>query len=422
MGATRPSLQEQAREIFGDDEDAIRKWVDYWQRSRDRNGELLESFDRLALLYFPGKRVLDIGCGTGGLGDLIGDSCELYVGADYNLHVLQFADPGLQRKYLQCDGVRLPFRDGVFDYIFAFDVLEHVQGGDALQIQFLRELKRVVRPSGMIFLTTPNFWYPYEGHSRLYFPQYLPTWLADRYARLLNPAFIREHNSFDEIRMISPRKFRRFLANAGLSFLHELPCALDRREATRGSLVRGVLAHLGLGWYPHAEFWGILTRAEARDFVRHKLRKTWFYEWNQPSSGIVDFRPRIDFQADSFGYQLGPGWHWHEKNGRGCRWMKRQAICYLEAPERSRCLRVDGYSPAPNRLEVRVSPRAQESALIGEHFCQANEEFSVEYLIPFRNWKGALLEVNLMLDRTFRPEDPDDARELGAMIFRIEAV
>ena len=420
MAHKKQSLQDQAREIFGaEDREAISQWVDYWQHSKERNEALLHSFERLTLISFDSKQVLDIGCGTGGLGELIGDKCSLYVGADYNLHVLKFADPALRRKYLQCSGVALPFQNACFDYIFAFDVIEHVQGGEPLQTEFLKELKRVLRPFGMIFLTTPNLWHPFEGHSRLYFPQYLPHFLADRYIRLFNPGFLKEHNTFAEILLLSPRVFKRSLRNSGLTFLHDLPCGLDRLEFLKNAPWAGVFAYLGLGWYPHAEFWGILVKSAAKDFLRRKLRRGWFYEQNQPSARVSDFQPVIDFRKDAYGYQLGEGWYWHENSGSGFRWMRQESSCYLENRGKGRFVRVRGYSPLPeNRLEVRACLTPEEKVPIGEHFCQEREEFEVEYLLPSVPRPG-LVRVELAFDRTFRPETPDDKRELSAMIFEV---
>jgi len=424
MANKKQSLHDQAREIFGaEDREAITRWVDYWQHSKERNEALLRSFERLSLIDFEDKQVLDIGCGTGGLGAIIGDKCRLYVGADYNLHVLKFADSALRRKYLQCSGVALPFADGCFDYIFAFDVIEHVQGGEPLQTEFLKELKRVLRPFGMIFLTTPNLWYPFEGHSRLYFPQYLPRFLADRYIRMGNPGFLKEHNTFAEIQLLTPRVFKRTLRNSGLTFLHDLPCGLDRLEFLKNAPWAGVFAYLGLGWYPHAEFWGILARESAKEFLRKKLRRNWFYEQNQPSARVTDFQPVIDFRRDAYGYQLGEGWYWHETNGAGFRWMRQQSSCYLENRGKGRFIHVKGYSPLPqNRLEVRACLTPEEKSIaIGEHFCKEREEFEVEYLLPALPRPG-LVRVELAFDRTFRPEEADDKRELSAMIFEVGLV
>ena len=50
------------------------------------------------------------------------------------------------------DGLHLPFPDGTFDGVFAFDVIEHVDD-DRL---FVTELVRVAEPGGTITITTPN--------------------------------------------------------------------------------------------------------------------------------------------------------------------------------------------------------------------------------------------------------------------------
>jgi SAM-dependent methyltransferase len=50
------------------------------------------------------------------------------------------------------DALRLPFRDNAFDAVVAGELLEHVWEGFVL----LRELARVSRPGGAVYVTTPN--------------------------------------------------------------------------------------------------------------------------------------------------------------------------------------------------------------------------------------------------------------------------
>ena len=417
------SLEEEAQEIFGpQDRGSIGRWVRYWEESRERNEGWLNTFHRLVLLNFKGKRVLDIGCGTGGLGELIGQQCRLYVGGDYHFRVLQFASPERTRTHVQCSATSLPFSDHRFDYIFALDVIEHLTGGASWQIQFLQELRRVLHPLGMIFLTTPNRWYPYEGHSQLYFPHYLPAPLNDRYIARRNPGFLREHGSFSEIKILTPARLRRSLEKSGLVFLHDLPCGLDRREFLSQFPLRGSLAYAGLGWYPHAEFWGMLVRRDRRSALRLKLRKSWYYERNQPSGGeLADFGPRIDFSAGPFNQQLGPGWYWYEgsqgrkKGALGYRWTQKEALCYLESRDSARYIRITGYSPWENRMEIWI-----DGIRVGEHVVLPKSDFLLEYLIPFTDTTGRLLKVGIHCAGVFRSSDPEDSRELGLMIFLVE--
>lgn len=404
------SLEEIARQIFGpEDPESVELWVQYWEESEKRNARLLEPFQRLVLLDFHEKQVLDIGCGTGGLGTLLGNQCELYVGGNYHFHVLQVAHPGPHRGYVQCTGTELPFPDQVFDYIFAFDVIEHLVGGRPWQINFLKELRRTLRPLGMIFLSTPNFWYPYEGHTHLYFPHYLPSPWRDRYISWRNPGFLREHKSFSAIQLLTPGGLRDCLKKSRLTFLHDLPCGLDRKEFVRHFPLRGQLTYPGLDWYLHAEFWGILVRQEERSALRLKLLKNWHDQESQPG-----LQPLIDFDTQSFAHQLAEGWHCHERNERGFRWTTKEASCYLRSRDGVRYLRLAGYSPHSNHLEVWV-----DTIRVGEHAVPAESQFQVEYLIPFQETSQRIFPIRIGCNRAFRPENGRDKRELGLMIFSV---
>jgi SAM-dependent methyltransferase len=57
----------------------------------------------------------------------------------------------------QADAVALPFASGVFDAVFIFDVLEHVEEED----RALAEIHRVLRPGGSLLVTVPAFMFLY---------------------------------------------------------------------------------------------------------------------------------------------------------------------------------------------------------------------------------------------------------------------
>lgn len=57
----------------------------------------------------------------------------------------------------RANALALPFQDGVFDAVFIFDVLEHIEGDDLV----LRELRRVLRPTGHLLVTVPAFMFLY---------------------------------------------------------------------------------------------------------------------------------------------------------------------------------------------------------------------------------------------------------------------
>jgi SAM-dependent methyltransferase len=59
----------------------------------------------------------------------------------------------IQRADVIVPGEPLPYADAAFDLVVSMDVVEHV----AQPEPWLREAFRVLRPSGTLFLTTPNY-------------------------------------------------------------------------------------------------------------------------------------------------------------------------------------------------------------------------------------------------------------------------
>ena len=410
-------LRRVAETIFGkDDAGSVQRWVDFWGSARPRASFMLDTFQPLALMDFRGKRVLDVGCGPGGMGEVLEGRCRFYAGVDPTAHVIRLAKPRRNTQFVEASGTALPFPDHSFDYVFALDVLEHVQGALDEQVAFLRELRRVVTPVGMICLSTPNRLYPYEGHTDLFLPQYLPKWLCHRYIRRFNPGFLKEHASFSEITSLTPAALRKGLKKSGLAFLHQLPCGLDRSDFMRHFPVRGLLAYLGLGWYPHAEFWGILVYPEMRDKLRLKLPKFWTYEQGQPSpTSVADFGQCIDFEKGFYNPQLGSGWYWQERDRLGFRWTAGKAVCFLQTDQEPQLLNIHGYGPTATRLLIRVN-----GLLVGAREIDDGTEFHLSYLVPFDQPRPDIWRIELECDPPFLEDSQTDPRQLGVMIFSVE--
>src|SRR5271168_2729657 len=74
----------------------------------------------------------------------------------------------------------LPFADGAFDLVCAFDIIEHVDDDDGA----LSELSRVAKPGGVLLISTPlhpSLWTSFDefvGHKRRYDPPDLLSKLA----------------------------------------------------------------------------------------------------------------------------------------------------------------------------------------------------------------------------------------------------
>ena len=55
-------------------------------------------------------------------------------------------------RYMQATVPPLPFADGSFDFVISFQVIEHIRR----DVDFVREVHRVLRPGGQFIVTTPN--------------------------------------------------------------------------------------------------------------------------------------------------------------------------------------------------------------------------------------------------------------------------
>jgi demethylmenaquinone methyltransferase/2-methoxy-6-polyprenyl-1,4-benzoquinol methylase len=97
----------------------------------------------------PGDRVLDLGCGTGKLGELLAANCRV-VGVDVSSEMLRLAarDRHGGAGFVQASAFRLPFRPATFDGCVSGFVLRNL---DDLPAAFA-EMARVLRPGARVAL------------------------------------------------------------------------------------------------------------------------------------------------------------------------------------------------------------------------------------------------------------------------------
>ena len=111
-------------------------------------------------------RMLDAGCGGGGMCVSFAEEAPFVAGIDLEA---RFRDAGerLARErgiknlaFAQANGQQLPFADGEFDLTVSHAVIEHV----ADPLTYLRELRRVTKPGGRVFVQTGPYLSPHGSH------------------------------------------------------------------------------------------------------------------------------------------------------------------------------------------------------------------------------------------------------------------
>jgi SAM-dependent methyltransferase len=111
-------------------------------------------------------RVLDVGCGGGGMGVSFAEEARSVVGIE---PADRFKDAGVpfavekgvrNISFSRADGTALPFGDRSFDLVLSHSVIEHV----ADPLTYLKEAFRVLRPGGHMLLQTAPYLSPSGAH------------------------------------------------------------------------------------------------------------------------------------------------------------------------------------------------------------------------------------------------------------------
>jgi len=105
---------------------------------REHIKEQVEKF--VADAHMSGAHVLEVGSGAGALQDVVQD----YTGLD----ISATARSRYHKRFVQADARAIPFPDGEFDLVWTIWVLEHVPNPE----QALREMRRVLKPGGLLVL------------------------------------------------------------------------------------------------------------------------------------------------------------------------------------------------------------------------------------------------------------------------------
>lgn len=109
------------------------------------------------------KRFLDCGCGTGEyvLALIERFGLDAY-GVEFEADKIQQAHSkmALRNRVTRGDLQAIHFASCTWDYALLNEVLEHVPDDR----KALREVYRILKPGGLLFIFSPNRWFPFETH------------------------------------------------------------------------------------------------------------------------------------------------------------------------------------------------------------------------------------------------------------------
>ena len=212
---------------------------EYW-----RSAKVLRFLERHGVRTL--GRVLDAGCGGGGMCVSLAEEAPYVAGIDLEDRFRQAGDRLAREKglanlgFAQADGSKLPFAAQEFDLVLSHAVIEHV----ADPLNYLRELRRVVEPGGRVFVQTGPYLSPHGSHLpplKIRVPLHLvigrraafatSMWLARHWPSALNvpatgssfhmKAQSGDTKTDDLLYKVTVRNLRANIRDAGFTIVHE---------------------------------------------------------------------------------------------------------------------------------------------------------------------------------------------------------
>lgn len=101
------------------------------------------------------RDVLDIACGEGYGSEILSSRARSVIGVDINSVAIAHARAAYERpglSFLEGSATAIPIDDNSVDLIVSFETIEHLTE----QEEMLVELKRVLRPGGVLLISSPN--------------------------------------------------------------------------------------------------------------------------------------------------------------------------------------------------------------------------------------------------------------------------
>ena len=198
--------------------------------------------------------VVDIGCGAGTQAVLWAEQGHLVCGIDVSERLIELArtraaEKGLDISYCTGTAAALPWADGSADVCILPELLEHVPEWEAC----LAEAARIVRPGGVLFLTTTNWLCPVQQEFNLPLYSWYPGPLKRHFEKLSKTTRPELANfaTYPAVNWFSFFQLRAVLMRKGFRCLDKFQTAPSNEAGAKG-LVFGLLRKAPpLRWLAH---------------------------------------------------------------------------------------------------------------------------------------------------------------------------
>lgn len=200
----------------------------YVEQASERGRQILEEMPS-------GRRLLDLGCGSGGTVLAAGMAGRQVVGVDIALRWLviakhRLAEAGVEAELVCACAEALPFPPGGFDGVVAADLLENTRD----PADTLRRAAGQLRPGGTLWLSSNNgHWIGPHPASRV--------WAAGVVSKSLRARVLKRSRGVDSLRhvsLISSFRVTRGCREVGLAITNARPKMLPADWASHGGPLR----------------------------------------------------------------------------------------------------------------------------------------------------------------------------------------
>ena len=224
------------RASMGEKEKVVADWV-----NKLRDSEALVADFKKRIGNPKDKKIIDVGCGSGGVSIAFAKAGALVSGIDiekdlYEIAKAQAKSLDVPVDFFLYDGSKLPFSDSYFDYAVSVSVLEHTDN----PVLYLEEIFRVLKPGGFLYLGFPNKLAFRETHTQLLFLTYLPAFLQSFYIRLFHRSPLIDNN----LHFYGYFDLKKIITKVNKKTRDKYYCKLIEERGTTKNLIKKLIKNL----------------------------------------------------------------------------------------------------------------------------------------------------------------------------------